>query len=304
MKLLSRLCYISTRLILVLLAFLTLTGVFNAKAEEVDFNTQIRPLLSNNCLTCHGPDEEERAAGLRLDTEAGSRLDLGGYAAIAPGNPNASEILQRLTTDDEELKMPPEGKGRGLTPEEVELVRRWIAEGGSYEKHWAYKKPARPPLPTVSKTQWPRNSVDHFVLAELETRGLKPSPEADRWTLARRVSLDLIGLPPSWEEAEAFVEDEQPDAYEQYVGRLLEKPAFGERWARVWLDLARYADSAGYADDPPRTIWAFRDYVIKSLNENKPFDQFTIEQIAGDLIENPTQGPIGCNCLSSQHPDE
>jgi mono/diheme cytochrome c family protein len=297
MKLFSRLCYISTRLILVLLAFLTLTGGFNAEAEEVDFNTQIRPLLSNNCLTCHGPDEDERAAGLRLDTEAGSRLDLGGYAAIAPGNPKASEILQRLTTDDEELRMPPEGKGRRLTPEEVDFVRRWIAEGGSYEKHWAYNKPTRPSLPTVSKTQWPRNSVDHFILAELETRGLKPSPEADRWTLARRVSLDLIGLPPSWEEARAFVEDEQPDAYEQYVGRLLDKPAFGERWARVWLDLARYADSAGYADDPPRTIWAFRDYVIKSLNENKPFDQFTIEQIAGDLLENPTQDQLAATAF-------
>ena len=258
-------------------------------AKDVDFNTQIRPLISNNCLTCHGPDEDERAAGLRLDTEDGSRLDLGGYAAIAPGNPDASELLHRLTTDDEELKMPPEGKGRRLEPQEVELVRRWIAEGGSYDTHWAYTKPDRSPMPAVQLKQWPRNSVDYFVLAELESRGLRPSPEADRWTLARRASLDLIGLPPTWEEAKAFVQDDSDNAYEQYVHRLLQKPAFGERWARVWLDLARYADSAGYADDPPRTIWAFRDYVIKSLNDNKSFDQFTIEQIAGDLLQNPTQ---------------
>lgn len=289
MKLFFQGGYTSTRLVPFLIVLLTIIGVGRVVANEVDFNTQIRPLISNNCLTCHGPDEDERAAGLRLDTEAGSRLDLGGYAAIAPGNPATSELLHRLTTDDEELKMPPEGKGRRLEPHEVELVRRWIAEGGSYDRHWAYTKPVRSSMPAVQLKQWPRNPVDYFVLAELESRGLTPSPEADRLTLARRVSLDLIGLPPTWEEAKAFVQDDSDDAYEQYVQRLLQKPAFGERWARVWLDLARYADSAGYADDPPRTIWAFRDYVIKSLNENKSFDQFTIEQIAGDLLQNPTQ---------------
>ena len=289
MKLSFQCCYTSIRFISLLVALLTIIGVNSVVAKDVDFNTQIRPLISNNCLTCHGPDEDERAAGLRLDTEDGSRLDLGGYAAIAPGNPDASELLHRLTTDDEELKMPPEGKGRRLEPQEVELVRRWIAEGGSYDTHWAYTKPDRSPMPAVQLKQWPRNSVDYFVLAELESRGLRPSPEADRWTLARRASLDLIGLPPTWEEAKAFVQDGSDNAYEQYVHRLLQKPAFGERWARVWLDLARYADSAGYADDPPRTIWAFRDYVIKSLNDNKPFDQFTIEQVAGDLLQNPTQ---------------
>lgn len=293
MKLFFQSYYTSTRLIPCLIVLLTAMGtqsiVNSLVAKEVDFNTQIRPLISNNCLTCHGPDEDERAAGLRLDTEAGSRLDLGGYAAITPGNPDASELLHRLTTDDDELKMPPEGKGRRLESHEVELVRRWIAEGGSYDRHWAYTKPVRSSMPPVQSKKWPRNSIDYFILAELETRGLRPSPEADRWTLARRVSLDLIGLPPTWEEAKAFVQDDSDNAYEQYVHRLLQKPAFGERWARVWLDLARYADSAGYADDPPRTIWAFRDYVIKSLNDNKPFDQFTIEQIAGDLLKNPTQ---------------
>jgi hypothetical protein len=289
MKLFLQCYYTSTRLTALVVTLLMITGATSVVAKDVDFNTQIRPLLSNNCLTCHGPDEEERAAGLRLDTETGSRVDLGGYAAIVPGDPDASELIHRLTTDDEELKMPPEGKGRRLAPEEVDLVRRWIAEGGSYDTHWAYTKPTRPALPSVQLKKWPHNPVDYFVLAELESRGLKPSPEADRWTLARRVSLDLVGLPPTWEEAKAFVQDDSDDAYEQYVQALMQKPAFGERWARVWLDLARYADSAGYADDPPRTIWAFRDYVIKSLNDNKPFDQFTIEQIAGDLLQNPTQ---------------
>ena len=289
MKLFLQSCHTSIRLLPLLIVLLTIMEGNCVAAKEVDFNTQIRPLISNNCLTCHGPDEDERAAGLRLDTQVGSRLDLGGYAAITPGNPDASELLHRLTTDDEDLKMPPEGKGRRLEPQEVALVRRWIAEGGSYARHWAYTKPTRSTMPDVQLEKWPRNSVDYFVLAELESRGLTPSPEADRLTLARRVSMDLIGLPPTWVEAKAFVEDESDDAYEQYVHRLLQKPAFGERWARVWLDLARYADSAGYADDPPRTIWAFRDYVIKSLNDNKPFDQFTIEQIAGDLLNNPTQ---------------
>ena len=257
--------------------------------DRVDFNRDIRPLFSSNCFTCHGPDEEERAADLRLDTQAGSRSDLGGYSAIIPGDASASELVHRLVTDDEDLKMPPNGKGRRLSDTEVELVRRWIDQGGVYAKHWSYEKPQRPALPSVNQKQWPRNEIDHFILGRLESNGLQPSPEADRWTLARRVSIDLTGLPPTWHEAKAFVEDSSPDAYEQYVDCLLAKDSYGERWARVWLDLARYADSAGYADDPPRTIWAYRDYVIRSLNANKPFDQFTVEQIAGDLLENPSE---------------
>ena len=260
--------------------------------DTVDFNRDIRRLISSNCLACHGPDEAERAADLRLDTEEGSRVDLGGYAAIVPGDPDSSEIIERMTTDDEDLRMPPEGKGRRLTAEEVELVRRWIKQGADYAKHWSYEKPTRPRLPKVKDPQWARNPIDHFVLARVEAAGMKPSPEADRLTLARRVALDLTGLPPTWDEAFAFANDQRPDAYEHYVDQQLGKLAFGERWARVWLDLARYADSAGYADDPPRTIWAFRDYVIRSLNENKPFDQFTIEQIAGDLLEKPTDDQL------------
>src|SRR5207253_7195719 len=169
------------------------------------------------------------------------------------------------------------------------LLTRWVKQGAPYEKHWSYVKPVRPALPAVKDTSWPKNSIDYFLLARLEREGLKPSPEADRYALVRRVSLDLTGLPPSLKEVDEFVKDRDPQAYEKLVDRLLGKQSYGEYWGHLWLDLARYADSAGYADDPPRTIWLFRDYVIKALNANKPFDQFTIEQIAGDLLPNATQ---------------
>ncbi len=260
--------------------------------ERIDFNRDIRPLISSNCIACHGPDEEERKAGLRLDTEEGAREDLGGYAALVPGKPDESELLYRLITEDESEKMPPKGKGRRLNSVEVATIKKWIEQGGNYAKHWAYEKPVRSELPSVERKDWPKNAVDNFILDRLEQETLAPSPEADRWTLARRLSLDLIGLPPTWEKAKAFVEDQRPDAYERYVDGLLANPAFGERWARVWLDLARYADSAGYADDPPRIIWPYRDWVIRSINANMPFDQFTIEQIAGDLLETPTKDQL------------
>lgn len=260
--------------------------------EKIDFNRDIRPLLSNRCNACHGPDEEERKADLRLDTRDGALMDLGGYAALKPGDPEASELFYRITTDDEDDLMPPPKKGARFTEAEIDLIRRWIEQGGEYDEHWSYTKPQRPELPEVSDRTWSSHPVDQFVLRRLEEEGLTPSPRADRYSLARRLSLDLTGLPPTWAEAKAFAEDKSENAVATYVDQLLAKAAFGERWARVWLDLARYADSAGYADDPPRTIWAFRDYVIRALNENKPFDQFTIEQIAGDLLENPTDDQL------------
>ncbi len=265
---------------------LSLNAAFGA--ERIDFNTQIRPLLSNRCAACHGPDAETREAGLRVDTFDGATSDLGGYAAIVPGAPDKSELMRRITTNDEDDLMPPKGKGSRFNSDEVALLRQWIEQGAEYQGHWSYQKPVRPEIPVVKQSDWPRNEIDYFILARLEREGLKPSAEADRWTLARRAAIDLTGLPPNWQEASSFVNDSHPNAYERYVDRLLAKDAFGERWARVWLDLARYADSAGYADDPPRTIWAYRDYVVRSLNDNKPFDQFTLEQIAGDLLENPT----------------
>jgi hypothetical protein len=266
-----------------------------AAAQQVDFNRDIRPILSNKCFRCHGPDEAERkggSEGLRLDTHAGATLDLGGYAAITPNKPEASAVMERVTSADPDLLMPPAKAGEKLTAAEVELLRRWIAEGARYAQHWSYEKPVRPRIPAVIDVAWPKNEVDRFVLARLEQEGLRPQVEADRYSLIRRVMLDLTGLPPTVEEVDAFVNDASPNAYEKLVDRILEKKSYGEHWARMWLDLARYADSAGYADDPPRKIWAYRDYVIRSFNDNKPFDRFTIEQLAGDLLPHPTAEPL------------
>ena len=254
---------------------------------EVDFNRDVRPILSNTCYKCHGPDPAERKGGgdgLRLDTPDGALVDLGGYAAVVPGKPEESELIRRVTSPDDSEKMPPPASGKKLSAHDIEILTQWVRQGAKYAGHWSYVKPVRHNLPAVKDIAWPRNEVDHFILARLELEGLRPSPEADRYALIRRVSLDLTGLPPTLEEVDAFVADADPLAYEKLVDRLLQKPAYGEHWARMWLDLARYADSAGYADDPARTIWLFRDYVIRSLNANKPFDQFTVEQIAGDLL--------------------
>ncbi|MEZ6112972.1 MAG: DUF1553 domain-containing protein [Pirellulaceae bacterium] len=259
---------------------------------KIDFNRDIRPILSNACFSCHGPDAEERKGGtdgLRLDTEAGAFADLGGYAVIERGKPDESELLRRILSTDDGERMPPAASGKKLNEREVSIIRQWIAEGAPYANHWSYTKPVRPELPeSTADHDWPKTAIDRFLLARLEREGLSPSAEADRATLIRRLSLDLTGLPPTAAEVDEFLNDSSADAYAKLVDRMLEKETFGEHWARTWLDLARYADSAGYADDPPRTIWQFRDYVIRSLNANKPFDQFTIEQIAGDLLPNPT----------------
>ncbi len=269
---------------------MAVSGISTVAEDEVDFNRDIRPLLSNRCYACHGPDEETQEADLRLDTREGALKDLGGYKAIEPGNAEESELFYRITlgVDHDDL-MPPTGKGSQFSKEEVALIKKWIEQDAPYAKHWSYESPKLPEVPKGKQSTWPKNEIDRFVLARLESEGLQPSSEADRYSLGRRVAMDLTGLPPTWEEVKAFVEDKSDNAYEKYVEAQLSKQAFGERWARVWLDLARYADSAGYADDPSRTIWAYRDYVINSMNSNKPFDQFTIEQIAGDLLENPTE---------------
>ncbi|MEX2186141.1 MAG: PSD1 and planctomycete cytochrome C domain-containing protein [Pirellulales bacterium] len=259
--------------------------------QRLNYSRDIQPILSNNCFSCHGPDADERKGGndgLRLDTPAGAAEDLGGHRAIEPGNPDKSEVVRRIGSTDDDERMPPPETGKKLTAEEIALLTEWIRQGGEYTGHWAYIKPVRPVLPAVENRVWPRNAIDYFVLARLEREGLRPAPEADRYALIRRVSLDLTGLPPTVAEAEAFAHDADPQAYEKLVDRLLQSSAYGEYWARSWLDLARYADSAGYADDPPRTIWLYRDYVIRSYNDNKPFDQFTVEQIAGDLLPDPT----------------
>ncbi len=280
------------RSILLTFALPTLTSGSAPASPEIDFNRDIRPILSNNCLSCHGPDEKERKADLRLDSREEALADLGGYAAIVPGDTEESELILRLITDDMDERMPPKGKGRPLTGEEINLLKRWVAGGAKFDRHWSYQVPKRPAPPRVNTPSWSQSPPDTFVLAMLERHGMKPSPRADRWTLARRAAIDLTGLPPTPEEAAAFVNDKSPQAYSDYLDLLLAKPSYGEHWARQWLDLARYADSAGYADDPPRTIWAYRDWVIRAINANMPFDQFTVEQLAGDLLEKPSNDQL------------
>ena len=250
--------------------------------EKVDFNRDVRPILSNNCFQCHGPDEKTRKGKLRLDTAEGALA-----ASVVPGKPDASELIARvIAPHDDAAAMPPAKSGKRLTAKEVDTLKAWIKDGAKYSAHWAYIKPV---LPAVPQTRFATaNAVDAFLFARLEKEGLKPQPEADRYALARRVALDLTGLPPTAAEVEAFVSDKTPNAYEKFVDKMLAKPAYGEHFARFWLDLARYADSAGYADDPLRTIWKYRDYVIESFNANKRFDAFTIEQLAGDLLSKPT----------------
>lgn len=256
--------------------------------SNVELN-KVRKLLSNRCFTCHGPDEAERKADLRLDTFDQATLDRDGTFAIKPGDVNASIVVDRVTTDDEFERMPPGEDAVALSVDEVELIKRWIAAGATYGEHWAYVSPVKPDLPPVKNDRWGRNEIDRFILAEAERQGLIPNEEATRHALIRRLSFDLTGLPPTLKEVDAFVSDTRENAYELLVDRLLENPAYGERWATMWLDLARYADSAGYANDPSRTIWLYRDWVINAFNQNLPFDRFTIDQIAGDLLEAPTQ---------------
>lgn len=277
---------------LLLLASESVISSKGTAADHIDYNRQIRPLISNRCLACHGPDEGERKAGLRLDTFEGATKDLEGTHAIVPGKSDQSEILTRLLSQDPEERMPPPKKGKPLEPEQIELIRRWIDQGGKFDRHWSYIAPVKAPVPSVKDGKWPINEIDSFLLSRIEKEDLHPSPEADRRTLARRLSLDLTGLPPSWEAVLAFEKDTRLDAYERYVAQLLTQPAFGEYWGQAWLDLARYADSSGYPSDQPREIWGYRDWVISALNRNLPFDQFTIDQIAGDLIPNPSQDQV------------
>ncbi len=286
------------RLHVVVVALALLPGVLPslraaAGPAPVDFGTQIRPILSGKCFKCHGPDSSGRKADLRLDLRAEAIREHDGGQAIAPGNPAASGVIQRLRTSDLDDVMPPPKEGAALTESEIALIERWIGEGSPYATHWAFVRPERPARPAVSEPLWCRTAVDAFALARLEREGLKPSPRADRHTLIRRLSLDLTGLPPSPDETSRFLDDSNPGAYERLVERLLASPAFGERWARVWLDLGRYADSAGYGSDPLRlNIWPWRDWVISALNANEGFDRFTIEQLAGDLLPNPSRDQL------------
>jgi len=257
---------------------------------RVSFNRDIRPILSDNCLQCHGPDEHKRQAGLRLDLkEAATKAAESGDIAIVPGKADVSELVRRIIAADADLQMPPPTSGKKLTRWQIDLLKQWIAEGAEYEGHWAFLPVQRPSLPAVKNDLWARSAVDRFVLARLEREGLKPSTEASHETLIRRVSLDLTGLPPTPAEVDAFLADRSPDAYEKVVDRLLQSKRYGERMAMQWLDFARYADSNGFQVDSSRYQWPWRDWVIAAFNKNLPFDQFTIDQLAGDLLPNPTR---------------
>lgn len=259
-------------------------------AAPISFNRDVRPVLSDKCFTCHGPDAAARKAGLRLDVEEFAKAALrSGDTAIVPGDRERSTLYQRIITTDLDDRMPPSSTGHILTDAEQEVLGRWIDEGAAYEQHWAFVAPARSDPPPVSQAAWPKNAIDHFVLSRLEQDGISPSPEASRATLLRRVHLDLTGLPPTPEEQARFSEDDSPFAYEKVVDKLMASPRFGERWGRHWLDAARYADSNGYSIDSARSIWPYRDYVINAINDDMPFDQFVVEQMAGDLLPNATR---------------
>ncbi|MDE2680496.1 MAG: PSD1 and planctomycete cytochrome C domain-containing protein [Verrucomicrobiota bacterium] len=281
--------------------FIALTATLTA--APLSFNRDIRPILSNNCYQCHGPDSAARKAKLRLDREADSRAERkGGTRAIVPGDLTESELIYRITTDDADEKMPPADSHRKLTAKQIELLKQWVKEGGKYERHWSFIKPKAVPLAKVKLKTWPRNGIDHFILARLEAEGLKPSPEADKATLLRRVSFDLIGLPPTLAQLDAFLADQSPKTFEKAVDRLLASPRYGEHMARYWLDAARYADTNGYQYDTHRDMWPWRDWVINAYNRNLPFDQFTIEQLAGDLLPNATLQQRIATGFNRNHP--
>ncbi len=255
-----------------------------SSADEIDFNRDIRPILSESCFFCHGQDGNKRQADLRLDVRQ-IAVDAG---AIVPGDTSASELVERINSDDPDVLMPPPDSHRRVTPEQKQLLERWIQEGAKYSGHWAFEAPQRPAVPNVNRVEWARNPIDRFVLSKLEREGLEPSPEADRATLIKRLSIDLIGLPPTLDEVDAFVADPAHDAYEKLVDRLLGNPHYGERLALPWLDAARYADSNGFQQDGDTWQWLWRDWVVRALNEDLPFDQFTIWQLAGDLLPDAT----------------
>jgi hypothetical protein len=277
---------------LVLFGFLAATAAMPASAAdvaEVRFNRDVRPILADRCFSCHGPDEGRRKAGLRLDRRESAIARRKSRApAIVPGKTDASPLVERIFSDNPAEAMPPPASRKVLTTAEKEVLRRWVAQGAEYEPHWAFLPPKRPPLPRVKEAAWLRNGVDNFILTRLEKEGLHPAPEAEKTTLIRRVTLDLTGLPPTPAEVDAFLADTAPDAYKRLVDRLLASPRYGEKMALHWLDAGRYADTHGYQTDQVRQMWPWREWVIEAFNRNQPFDQFTVEQIAGDLLPGAT----------------
>ncbi|MEZ6139807.1 MAG: DUF1549 domain-containing protein [Zavarzinella sp.] len=264
-----------------------------AHAGEIDFARDIRPILSNHCFQCHGPDEKTRSGELSLHTAKGAQL--GGSSevpTIVSGKPQQSELVRRINAEKPSELMPPKSANKPLTVKQKQLLADWIAAGGKYVDHWAFQPPKRPLLPMVDAQQWPQNGIDHFILYRLQQAGLSPGKLADKSVFIRRAYLDIVGLPPTPAETEQFVNDPDPDASERLIDRLLASPRFGEHWARVWLDLARYADTNGFEKDRPRTMWLYRNWVIQAFNNNMPYDRFTIEQLAGDLLPGASESQL------------
>lgn len=289
-----------------LIGSLCLCGGVIAEEKPLSFNRDIRPILSANCFACHGFDAKQRKAELRLDTSEGAFVERDGKFAIKPGSPSDSEVWLRIMSDDPDVVMPPPVSKKSLTAAQKETIRRWIEQGAPYQKHWAFETPTKPPLPAVKNETWPKNEIDRFILARLEQEGLTLQPEAGKSRLIRRVAFALTGLPPTPKEVADFEADASPEAYEHMVDRYLQSPRYGEEQARHWLDVARYADTHGLHLDNERTMWRYRDWVIQSYNANQPFDQFTIEQLAGDLLPDPTPEQLvatgfnRCNVTTSE----
>ena len=267
---------------------------------KLDFNRDVRPILSDKCFLCHGPDDKQRKADLRLDLkESAFKAGKSGALPIVPGNPGKSELVARVTSTDTDDVMPPPKVHKRVSAQELEILKRWIAEGAEYQGHWAFQPVKRPPVPKVEGAG--ANAIDAFVVSRLAKEGLQASPETDKATLIRRVTLDLTGLPPSSAEVKAFLADSSPKAYEKVVDRLLASPHYGEQMARQWLDFARYADSHGFQTDSSRSMWPWRDWVIHAFNTNMPFDQFTIQQIGGDLLPNATLDHVVATGFNRNH---
>ena len=266
--------------------------------EVISYNFHVRPILSENCYFCHGPDSNHREAGLRLDTESG-------YAHVVDSkNPGESDLIARILAEDEGLLMPPAESGRQLSMRQKEIVRKWVQQGATYQSHWAFRAPEQPAVPNVEHQQWPRNPIDHFVLRQLEQRRIAPSPRAKPQVLVRRLYLDLIGLPPTPQQSQDFLDDYAANgvqAVDRLADDLFDSPHYGERMALPWLDAARYSDSNGFQEDGDRTQWPWRDWVVEALNSNMPFDQFTIEQLAGDLLPTPTQEQLVATAFNRNH---
>ena len=263
-------------------ALLVLVAAHARAADKIEYNRDVRPILAENCFACHGPDSAARKAELRLDLrDEAVKAD-----AVVPGKPDDSSVVERVFATDPGEVMPPPQSHKKLTAAQKDTLKRWIAQGAEYQPHWSFIAAARPPVPAVQNAAWCRTPIDRFVLAALEKKGLTPAPEADRRTLARRLSLDLVGLPPEPADVEAFVADKSPDYYEKFVDKLMASPHWGEHRGRYWLDAARYADTHGIHFDNFREMWTYREWVVNAFNRNLPFDQFTVEQLAGDLLPN------------------